>query len=60
METADEFATAQVRRFMTTFFVLRRRRLLKMLAEHYNWNAETLALYEERFIKTNECVPLLN
>jgi len=58
METADEFAESQIRRFMTTLIVNRRKQLLKLLAEFYGWNPETLALYEDRFIKTGECVPI--
>jgi hypothetical protein len=60
METADEFAESHIRRFLTTLVVNRRRRLLKMVAELYGWSPETLALYEERYIKTSECVPIFH
>jgi len=58
METADEMAEGQIRRFLTTFFVARKRRLLKTLAELYSWSPEELAANEERFIRINDSVPL--
>jgi hypothetical protein len=58
METADEMAEGQIRRFLTTFFVARKRRLLKTLAELYSWSPEELAAHDERFIKINDSVPL--
>lgn len=57
METPAEEAEAQVRRLLTTLFVLRAKRYLKTLAVHYGWSPETLAEYELRFIKTSEFVP---
>ena len=60
METADEMAEGQIRRFLTTFFVARKRRLLKTLAELYSWSPEELAAHDERFIKINDSVPLWN
>jgi hypothetical protein len=58
METADEFAESQIRRFLTTLVVNRRKRLLKMVAEFYGWSPETLALYEERYIRVSDGVPI--
>jgi hypothetical protein len=58
METADEMAEGQIRRFLTTFFVVRKRRLLKTLGDLYGWSPEELAAHEERFIKIGESVPL--
>ncbi len=60
METADEFAESQIRRFLTTLVVNRRKRLLKMVAELYGWSPETLALYEERFLKIGDSVPIFS
>jgi len=57
METADEFAVAQVRRFLTVLFTTRARRHLKALAELYNWSPERLAEVEQQFIKTSDMVP---
>lgn len=56
----DSFAEAQVRRTLTIFFVNRRKRLLKLVAELYGWSPETLAAHEERFIKISDCVPLFS
>jgi hypothetical protein len=58
METPAEAAEAQVRRLLTTLFVLRAKRYLKALAEIYGWSPETVAEYEIRFIKNDECVPV--
>jgi hypothetical protein len=60
METADEFAESQIRRFLTTLVVNRRKRLLKMMGELYGWSPETLALYEERYIRVSDCVPIFS
>ncbi len=60
METADEMAEGQVRRFLTSLFVARKRRLLKTLAALYGWSPEELAAHEDRFIKIQESVPLFN
>ena len=57
METADEMAEGLVRRFLTTLFVARKRRLLKALADLYSWTPEELAAHEERFIKIGDSVP---
>jgi hypothetical protein len=57
METADELADGQIRRFLTSLFVARARRHLKTLAALYDWSPTTLAEYEQRFIKTIDCVP---
>lgn len=57
METRDQFMTAQVRKFLTVLFVLRSRRHLKTLAEHYGWSPATLEEYEARFIRVADCVP---
>lgn len=57
METPAEEAEAQVRRLLTTLFVIRAKRYLKTLAVHYGWSPETLAEYEIRFIKTSDFVP---
>ena len=57
METAEEFAEGQVRRFLTTLIVARKRRHLKTLAEVYGWTPEQLADAEQRFLKTADCVP---
>jgi hypothetical protein len=58
MESADEFAEAQVRRFWMTLIIQRKRRHLKALAALYSWSPELLASYEERFIQTGDCVPV--
>jgi hypothetical protein len=58
METPAEEAEAQVRRLLTTLFVIRAKRYLKTLSEHYGWSPETLAEYETRFIKPGDCVPI--
>lgn len=60
METADEMAEGQVRRFLTTLFVARKRRLLKSLADLYGWSPEELAAHEERFIKIADSVPVFS
>jgi hypothetical protein len=57
METADEFAEGQVRRFLTTLFVKRAQRHLKALAELYSWSPEMLAENEQRFLKSGLFVP---
>jgi hypothetical protein len=57
METAQEFAEGQVRRFMTVLFVARAKRHLKALAELYSWSPEQLADYETRFIKPAAFIP---
>lgn len=57
METADEFAEGQIRRFLTVLFVARAKRHLKTLAELYAWSPEMLAEYEQRFIKIGNHVP---
>ena len=59
METADEFAEAQVRRFLTVLFVTRAKRHLKALADLYGWSPELLAENEQRFIKTSDFVPII-
>jgi hypothetical protein len=57
METAQEFAEGQVRRFMTVLFVARAKRHLKALSELYGWSPEQLAEYETRFIKPTTFIP---
>ena len=57
METAEEYAAAQVRRLLTALFVTRAKRHLQTLAELYGWSPEQLAEAEQRFIKTSEFVP---
>jgi len=57
METAEEFAEGQVRRFLTVLFTMRAKRHLKTLADLYGWSPELLAENESRFIKTAACVP---
>ena len=57
MESPAEEAEAQVRRLLTTLFVIRAKRYLKTLAVHYGWSPETLAEYEIRFIKMSDFVP---
>ena len=57
METAQEFAEGQVRRFMTVLFVARAKRHLKSLGELYGWTPEQLAEYEARFIKPAAFIP---
>jgi hypothetical protein len=51
METAAEYAEAQVRKFMTVLMTLRARRHLRSLAELYNWTPEFLAEQEARFLQ---------
>jgi hypothetical protein len=58
METAEEYATAQVRRLLTVLFVSRAKRHLQALAELYGWSSEQLTEAEQRFIKTPEFVPI--
>lgn len=58
MDTPEEAAEAQVRRFLTILFVARAKRHLKALSEIYGWSPETLAENEARFIKIAECVPV--
>lgn len=57
METAEEYAAAQVRRLLTVLFVTRAKRHLQTLAELYGWSPEQLAEAEQRFIKTSDHVP---
>ncbi len=57
METPQEFAEGQVRRFMTVLFVARAKRHLKSLSELYEWTPEQLADYETRFIKPAAFIP---
>jgi hypothetical protein len=57
METPQEFAEGQVRRFMTVLFVARAKRHLKSLGELYGWTPGQLAEYEARFIKPAEFIP---
>jgi len=57
METAEEYAAAQVRRLLTVLFVSRAKRHLKTLAELYGWSPEQLAEAEQRFIRTSDFVP---
>jgi hypothetical protein len=59
METADEFADAQVRRLLTLLFTTRAQRHLKTLAELYDWSPEQLADAEQRFIQPPNFVPQL-
>jgi hypothetical protein len=54
----EEEAESQVRRFLTVLFVARAKRHLKALSVIYGWSPETLAEYEDRFIKTAEFVPV--
>ena len=58
METSEEYAAAQVRRFLTELFVSRAKRHLGALAELYSWSPEQLAEAEQRFIKASDCVPI--
>jgi hypothetical protein len=58
MDTPEEAAEAQVRRFITMLIVERKKRHLKTLSEIYGWSPEQLAEYEARFIKTTDCVPV--
>jgi hypothetical protein len=55
---ANTMQEAQVRRFMTVLFVTRAKRHLKTLAELYGWSPETLASYEEEFIRVADFVPV--
>ena len=57
MESPEEAAEAQVRRFITTLIIARRKRILKTLSEIYGWSPEMLAENEARFIQTADCVP---
>jgi len=57
---AQEFADAQMRRFLTVLFVTRAKRHLKTLADLYGWSPEMCAEYEQRFIKPAEFVPRFN
>jgi len=57
METADEFAEGQIRRFLTTLFIKRAQRHLRALADLYGWSPEFLAENESHFIKTALFVP---
>jgi hypothetical protein len=58
METRDEFAEAQVRRFLTVLFTNRARTHLRSLAAAYEWTPDELAAYEQRFIQPVNLVPL--
>ena len=60
METATDFANAQVRRLATTLFAKRAKRHLKALADLYGWSPEMLTEYEQRFIQPAKCVPTIN
>ena len=60
METAEEFAEGQVRRFLTVLFVARAKRHLKALAEMYNWSPEQLTDAEQRFLKPIAFVPQMS
>lgn len=51
METAAEYAEAQVRKFMTVLMTLRARRHLRTLADLYGWTPEYLAEQEQRFLQ---------
>jgi hypothetical protein len=57
METPQEYASTQIRRFMTVLFIERARSHLKVLAVEYGWSPERLLEYEIRFIKQAELVP---
>jgi len=57
METPQEYASTQIRRFMTFLFIERARSHLKTLAVEYDWSPERLLEYETRFIKQAELVP---
>jgi hypothetical protein len=52
MQTTQEFAESQIRRFFTVLFTVRAKRHLRTLAEHYGWSAETLATHEARFLRS--------
>jgi hypothetical protein len=58
METRDEFAEAQVRRFLTVLFTNRARTHLRALAAAYEWTPEQLSAYEQRFIQPAQMVPV--
>ena len=58
METAEEFAEGQLRRFLTVLFVKRAKRHLKTLADLYGWSPEMLAENEQRFIQTAKFLPV--
>ena len=60
METRNEFAEAQVRRFLTVLFTTRARTHLRTLAAVYEWTPEQLAAYEQRFIQPASNVPVWN
>jgi len=60
METRNEFAEAQVRRFLTVLFTTRARTHLRNLAVAYEWTPEELAAYEQRFIQPASFVPVWN
>jgi hypothetical protein len=57
MESAEEFAESQVRRFLMKLFDARKRRLLKMMADIYSWSPETLAAHEAQFVRMEDTVP---
>jgi hypothetical protein len=58
METRDEFAEAQVRRFLTVLFTNRARTHLRTMAAAYDWSPEQLTAYEQRFIQPAQMVPV--
>ena len=60
MESRNEFAEAQVRRFLTVLFTNRARTHLRALAAAYEWTPEQLAAYEQRFIQPASFVPAWN
>lgn len=56
----NEYDTEQVRKFITTLFVLRAQRHLRTLATLYGWTPEELAEYEVRFIRPGDMAPVFN
>ena len=58
METREEFAEAQVRRFLTVLFTVRARTHLRTLGDLYDWTPEQRAEYERRFIQPASLVPV--
>jgi hypothetical protein len=57
MQTTQEFAESQVRRFFMVFFTIRAKRHLRTLADHYGWSSETLAANEQRFLRAPFTTP---
>jgi hypothetical protein len=57
METREEFAEAQVRRFLTVLFTTRARHHLQALATLYDWTPAELQAYERRFIQPAAFLP---